>query len=191
MKNKPESVKSSSKTAAASQSKTAPPGAEFHPARGGLTVPILHPDGTEWTRVEFNAAERRRIEAFLKATGFTLQELFEKAVASRMESISAEAAASIPKTPAPEELEPSQRCAHFELQSDIAGAIAFIEAVIAMHALAQGDIEPGSHNDLVGAGLMSLARTVGDNLRNTCQRAFYEWCELSNAAQRDAQRRAA
>jgi hypothetical protein len=103
MKSQLKSARRSSKTAAPSQSKTAPPGAEFHPARGGLTVPILHPDDTEWARVEFNAAERRRIEAFLKATGFTLQELIEKAVASRVESISAEAAASIPKTRVPEE----------------------------------------------------------------------------------------
>jgi hypothetical protein len=57
-------------------------GEESRPFKGGLTAVIQHPDGTEWTRVHFNASERRCIEAFLKSTGLALSDLFDKAVSS-------------------------------------------------------------------------------------------------------------
>ena len=53
------------------------------PFRGGLIVILQRPDGTEWTRVYFNALERHQIEACLKATGLTLLALIEKAVSSQ------------------------------------------------------------------------------------------------------------
>jgi hypothetical protein len=53
------------------------------PFKGGLTAVLYNPDGTEWTRVYFNASERHRIEAFLKSTGLTLIALLEKAVSNR------------------------------------------------------------------------------------------------------------
>jgi|ERR1039458_250357 hypothetical protein len=53
------------------------------PFRGGLIVILQRPDGTEWTRVYFNALERHSIEACLKATGLTLLALIEKAVSSQ------------------------------------------------------------------------------------------------------------
>ena len=54
------------------------------PFRGGLIVILQRPDGTEWTRVYFNALERHHIEACLKATGLTLLALIEKAVSSHI-----------------------------------------------------------------------------------------------------------
>ena len=54
------------------------------PFKGGLTAILYLPDGTEWTRVHFNASERHRIEAFLNATGLTLPALLEKAVSRRL-----------------------------------------------------------------------------------------------------------
>src|ERR1039458_6326052 len=77
----------SSRPIAAPQPKTAQSRARAHsaiPFKGGLTAVLYHPDGTEWTRVYFNASERHRIEAFLKSTGLTLIALLEKAVLSRV-----------------------------------------------------------------------------------------------------------
>ena len=54
------------------------------PFKGGLTAVLYHSDGTEWTRVHFNASERHRIEAFLKSTGLTLIALLEKAVSNQV-----------------------------------------------------------------------------------------------------------
>ena len=87
MKNKLKSVRRASKSAAASQPKTTQSRARAHSAiafKGGLTAVLYNPDGTEWTRVHFNASERHLIEAFLKSTGLTLIALLEKAVLSRV-----------------------------------------------------------------------------------------------------------
>ncbi len=85
MKNKLKSVRSGSKSAASSQSKTQHGNAPAH-SSGTVTCVWTYPDGREWMRVDFPRQLFSLITRAAGKLGVTLQQFFDNAVRSKVAS---------------------------------------------------------------------------------------------------------